>query len=98
MAASIAAPPGLFDLTGHLGLVTGGNGGIGLGMARGLKAAGADIAIWGTNADKTSTSTAATTCTSGTVEAGRERGDADFPRQIEHLPPRPRDRETARNE
>jgi 2-dehydro-3-deoxy-D-gluconate 5-dehydrogenase len=36
-----------FDLTGKVAIVTGGNGGIGLGMARGLAAAGAAIAIVG---------------------------------------------------
>jgi NAD(P)-dependent dehydrogenase (short-subunit alcohol dehydrogenase family) len=41
-----------FDLTGHVALVTGGNSGIGLGMAEGLAAHGADVAIWGTNPDK----------------------------------------------
>ncbi len=41
-----------FDLTGHVALVTGGNGGIGLGLAQALRDAGADVAIWGTNADK----------------------------------------------
>ena len=41
-----------FDLTGKAAVVTGGNGGIGLGMAEGLAAAGADVAIWGRNADK----------------------------------------------
>ncbi|MBL4718440.1 MAG: SDR family NAD(P)-dependent oxidoreductase, partial [Erythrobacter sp.] len=41
-----------FDLTGKAAVITGGNGGIGLGMAEGLAAAGADIAIWGRNADK----------------------------------------------
>jgi 2-deoxy-D-gluconate 3-dehydrogenase len=37
----------LFDLNGKAALVTGGNGGIGLGMARGLAQAGATIAIAG---------------------------------------------------
>ena len=41
-----------FNLTGHVALITGGNGGIGLGMARGLARAGAAIAVWGRNADK----------------------------------------------
>ena len=41
-----------FDLTGKVAVVTGGNGGIGLGMAQGLTAAGADVAIWGRNTDK----------------------------------------------
>lgn len=41
-----------FDLTGHCALVTGGNSGIGLGMATALAQAGADVAIWGTNAEK----------------------------------------------
>jgi len=41
-----------FDLTGKVGLVTGGNGGIGLGMAEGLAAAGANVAIWGQNPEK----------------------------------------------
>ena len=41
-----------FDLTGKVAIVTGGNGGIGLGMARGLADAGAAIAIVGRNAAK----------------------------------------------
>ncbi len=41
-----------FDLTGRVALITGGNGGIGLGMAEALAQAGADVAIWGTNAEK----------------------------------------------
>ena len=36
-----------FDLTGRVALITGGNSGIGLGMAEGLAAHGADVAIWG---------------------------------------------------
>lgn len=39
------------DLSGHVALVTGGNSGIGKGMARGLHNAGAAVAIWGTNVD-----------------------------------------------
>ncbi|OYU98490.1 MAG: 2-deoxy-D-gluconate 3-dehydrogenase [Burkholderiales bacterium PBB5] len=42
-----------FDLSGQGAVVTGGNGGIGLGMARALLAAGAQVAIWGSNPDKT---------------------------------------------
>ncbi len=41
-----------FDLTGKVALVTGGNGGIGLGMAQAVGLAGAKVAIWGTNQDK----------------------------------------------
>jgi len=43
----------LFDLHGKVAIVTGGNGGIGLGIARGLAQAGADLAVAGRNADKT---------------------------------------------
>jgi 2-deoxy-D-gluconate 3-dehydrogenase len=42
----------LFDLTGRVAVVTGGNGGIGLGMARGMAEAGAAIAIAGRNIGK----------------------------------------------
>ena len=42
----------LFDLTGSVAIVTGGNGGIGLGMAKGLAGAGAKIMITGRNAAK----------------------------------------------
>ncbi len=42
----------LFDLSGKKVLVTGGNGGIGLGMADALARAGATLAIWGRNAHK----------------------------------------------
>lgn len=48
-----------FDLTGRGAVVTGGNGGIGLGMARALLAAGAKVAIWGSNPEKTERARAA---------------------------------------
>ena len=41
-----------FDLSGKVAIVTGGNGGIGLGMARGLAQAGAAIAVVGRNEAK----------------------------------------------
>ena len=47
----------LFDLTGKIAIVTGGNGGIGLGMARGLADAGATIVIVGRNQPKSAAAT-----------------------------------------
>lgn len=43
---------GLFDCTGKVTLVTGGNGGIGLGFALGVAKQGGDVAIWARNAEK----------------------------------------------
>jgi 2-deoxy-D-gluconate 3-dehydrogenase len=48
----------LFDLSGRVAIVTGGNGGIGLGIARGLARAGAGIAVVGRNAEKNAAATA----------------------------------------
>jgi 2-dehydro-3-deoxy-D-gluconate 5-dehydrogenase len=42
----------LFDLNGRVAVITGGNAGIGLGMAKGLAAAGAAIVIAGRRAEK----------------------------------------------
>jgi 2-dehydro-3-deoxy-D-gluconate 5-dehydrogenase len=42
----------LFDLTGKVAVVTGGNGGIGLGMAEGIAQAGASVVVAGRNAKK----------------------------------------------
>jgi len=41
-----------FDLSGRVVVVTGGNGGLGLGMAQTLAELGAQVAIWGRNAEK----------------------------------------------
>jgi 2-dehydro-3-deoxy-D-gluconate 5-dehydrogenase len=49
---------GLFDLSGKVAIVTGGNGGIGLGMARGLAASGAAIAVVGRDEAKSASAVA----------------------------------------
>src|SRR5690606_24020864 len=43
---------GLFDLTGKVALVTGGNSGLGLGFARGIAKQGGDIMIWSRNEER----------------------------------------------
>lgn len=48
-----------FDLTGKVALVTGGNGGIGAGLARGLLECGAAVVIAGRNAEKNAAMVAA---------------------------------------
>jgi NAD(P)-dependent dehydrogenase (short-subunit alcohol dehydrogenase family) len=42
----------IFDLTGRVAVITGGNGGIGLGIAQALAAQGCNVSIWGRNAEK----------------------------------------------
>jgi len=49
----------LFDLSGRVAVVTGGNGGIGLGIARGLAAAGANVVVAARNAEKAEAAVAA---------------------------------------
>ena len=58
-----------FDLSGKVALVTGGNSGIGLGMANGLAAAGADVCVWGTNPEKNDRAAAELSRHGGRVEA-----------------------------
>jgi NAD(P)-dependent dehydrogenase (short-subunit alcohol dehydrogenase family) len=43
---------GLFDLSGKVTVVTGGNSGLGLGFARGIAKQGVDVVIWGRSAEK----------------------------------------------
>lgn len=43
----------IFDLSGKAAVVTGGNGGIGLAMAKSLVGAGCSVSIWGRNPGKT---------------------------------------------
>jgi len=47
-----------FDLSGRVAIITGGNGGIGLGMARGLANAGASVVVAGRNSSKNATAVA----------------------------------------
>ncbi|MCF8532755.1 MAG: glucose 1-dehydrogenase [Reyranella sp.] len=48
----------LFDLSGRVAIVTGGNGGIGLGMAKGMAQAGATVVVAGRDAAKNAASIA----------------------------------------
>ena len=48
-----------FDLSGRVAIVTGGNGGIGLGMAQGLASAGASIVVAARNREKSESAVAA---------------------------------------
>ena len=54
----------MFDLTGKVAVVTGGNGGIGFGMARGLARAGANIAVVWRNEETSAQAVAASVSSS----------------------------------
>ncbi len=74
----------LFDLSGKVAIVTGGNGGIGLGMARGLAAAGAKVAVSGRNPEKTAQAAAKLAEDSG-VETLPVVADVARPDEIERI-------------
>jgi 2-deoxy-D-gluconate 3-dehydrogenase len=59
----------MFDLSGRVALVTGGNGGIGLGFARGLAKAGAAVMVAGRNAAKNAAAVAELTALGAKAEA-----------------------------
>ncbi len=61
----------MFDLSGKVALVTGGNGGIGLGFAEGLAEHGAGVCIWGTNEEKNAAAQAKLESYGGKVAALR---------------------------
>src|SRR5258708_1698972 len=58
----------IFDLSGRVAGVTGGNSGIGLGIAQALASAGCDVSIWGRNADKNKNAAATMTSSAGEVD------------------------------
>jgi NAD(P)-dependent dehydrogenase (short-subunit alcohol dehydrogenase family) len=58
----------IFDLTGRVAVVTGGNGGIGLGIAQALASAGCNVSIWGRNAEKNVSAAASMAAGPGTVD------------------------------
>src|ERR1700694_1729551 len=58
----------IFDLSGRVAVITGGNGGIGLGIAQALAAAGCNVSIWGRNADKNKAAAATMAGCAGKVD------------------------------
>jgi NAD(P)-dependent dehydrogenase (short-subunit alcohol dehydrogenase family) len=59
----------IFDLTGRVAVITGGNGGIGLGIAQALAAAGCGVSIWGRNADKNRDAAATMSGSAGPIDS-----------------------------
>lgn len=59
----------MFDLSGNVAVVTGGNGGLGLAFCKGLIKQGAQVAIWGRNAEKNSAAVSELRDLGGDVES-----------------------------
>lgn len=59
----------MFDLSNHVSLITGGNGGLGLAFARGIVKCGGAVAIWGRNAEKNAAAVAELRAMGGQAEA-----------------------------
>ena len=71
----------MFDITGDVAIVTGGNGGVGLAFARGLVKCGAKVAIWGRNDAKNASAVEELQALGGDVEAFKV--DVTVPAQVE---------------
>jgi 2-deoxy-D-gluconate 3-dehydrogenase len=80
----------MFDLHGRVAIITGGNGGIGLGMAHGLAAAGARVVIAGRNREKSLAAAAQLGRSSGNDALAIE-VDVTSEKSVEQLVERARD-------
>ena len=58
----------IFDLSGRVAVITGGNGGIGLGIAQALASSGCNVSIWGRNAEKNEAAAGTMTAGPGKVD------------------------------
>lgn len=58
----------IFDLNGRVAVVTGGNGGIGLGIAQALATAGCNVSVWGRNAEKNKLASASMAGSAGKID------------------------------
>ena len=59
----------IFDLSGRVAVITGGNGGIGLGIAQALASSGCNVSIWGRNAEKNKSAAATMAAGPGKVDS-----------------------------
>src|ERR1700755_2671350 len=60
-------PMSIFDLSGRVAVITGGNGGIGLGIAQALASSGCNVSGWGRNAEKNANAAASMAAGPGKV-------------------------------